>query len=442
MPRPTTNGRACSECGATNVIAIASSPQVRTGPPFERLYAVEPEGVQQIRPSHGWEPRSSSPSVQPSSTIRPSWELVATTSLTAIRPLPVHLDGERRELDDAQLPGEHAPQTLLEAAARDAGQEADPSEVDADDGDAAAEEAVEGAQDGAVAAEDDAEVRVAVGGRVDVVLVRLDRVEEQLDVELGGDALELFEPLLDALRAPVRHDGDAAGSAQATAAAIQASRSSGSVGCRVGGEMEEELPVPLRAGQAGVYDSARAGLPRQRGLGDFADDARVHRRVADDAAPDLLATRLELGLDEDDGLPFRRREGDRRREDEAHGDEGDVADDEARRERELRQRARVRALEDGDARVGAQARVELPVADVDRDDASGAALEQDVREAAGRRAEVEAVPPVRVDAERVEAVRELLPAAGDVRRRAPRARAGRRRRPAAPPCRSRGRVPP
>ena len=30
------------------VTAIASSPQTSTGPPFERLYAVEPDGVAQI----------------------------------------------------------------------------------------------------------------------------------------------------------------------------------------------------------------------------------------------------------------------------------------------------------------------------------------------------------------------------------------------------------
>ena len=57
--------------------------------------------------------------------------------------------------------------------------------------------------------------------------------------------------------------------------------------------------------------------------------------------------------------------------------------------------------------------MELPVADVERDHARGAALEEDVGEAAGRGADVEAVAPGRVDAERVERVRELLAAARD-----------------------------
>src|SRR5439155_13147900 len=77
------SGRTWSECGATNVIAIASSPQTSTGPPFERLYAVEPEGVEQIKPSQGRRPRSSPPTAYASSTILPSVELVAKTSFTA-----------------------------------------------------------------------------------------------------------------------------------------------------------------------------------------------------------------------------------------------------------------------------------------------------------------------------------------------------------------------
>ena len=32
-----TSGRTRSECGAMNVIAIASRPQASTGPPFDRL---------------------------------------------------------------------------------------------------------------------------------------------------------------------------------------------------------------------------------------------------------------------------------------------------------------------------------------------------------------------------------------------------------------------
>src|SRR3954454_15985342 len=61
--------------------------------------------------------------------------------------------------------------------------------------------------------------------------------------------------------------------------------------------------------------------------------------------------------------------------------------------------------------------MQLAVADVHRDHASRASLQEDVREAAGRSADVHAVEIGRVDAEAVEAVGELLAAARHVRRR-------------------------
>ena len=67
--------------------------------------------------------------------------------------------------------------------------------------------------------------------------------------------------------------------------------------------------------------------------------------------------------------------------------------------------------------VGAQALVQLPVADVERDHVRGAVLQQAVGEAAGRGADVEAVEARDGDGERFERVLELLAAAGDVARR-------------------------
>ena len=104
-----------------------------------------------------------------------------------------------------------------------------------------------------------------------------------------------------------------------------------------------------------------------------------------------------------------------------HADERDVADDELGRERQLGERAGVHALEHGHARIRAKTWVELPVADVDRDDPRRAGLEQAVREPARRRADVRAIAP------------------GDVARRTRRARSGasplreRRSAEAAPP---------
>ena len=64
-----------------------------------------------------------------------------------------------------------------------------------------------------------------------------------------------------------------------------------------------------------------------------------------------------------------------------------------------RQRARVRAFEHDHARVGAQAPVELAVADVERDDAGGAVAQEDVGEASRRRTDVDARPSLDGDAE-------------------------------------------
>ena len=66
--------------------------------------------------------------------------------------------------------------------------------------------------------------------------------------------------------------------------------------------------------------------------------------------------------------------------------------------------AGVDALHDDDAGIGAEGPGELAFADVDGVDAGGAALEEDVGEAAGGRADVEGDPAVNGNAEGVERV--------------------------------------
>ena len=75
------------------------------------------------------------------------------------------------------------------------------------------------------------------------------------------------------------------------------------------------------------------------------------------------------------------------------------------------ERPGVRALEHRDARVVAELRVQLPVADVHRDHAGNAVLEQAVREAAGGRTDVDRIATVELDLELLERVGELLAAA-------------------------------
>ena len=129
-------------------------------------------------------------------------------------------------------------------------------------------------------------------------------------------------------------------------------------------------------------------------VADLVDGAAADASVADHAAlADLVAADLELRLDErDDRLARRRAQqlGDAR-QDERQRDERDVDDREVARlgdEREI-DVADVLALEHDDARVLAERPRELAVADVDRVDPRGAAAEQHVGEAAGRRADVE-----------------------------------------------------
>ena len=76
-----------------------------------------------------------------------------------------------------------------------------------------------------------------------------------------------------------------------------------------------------------------------------------------------------------------------------------------------RQPARVEPFVRAHPRVGGEARVELAVADVDRDHRTRAAREQHVGEAAGRGADVEAGEAVGIEAEGVERRGELDPAA-------------------------------
>ena len=116
----------------------------------------------------------------------------------------------------------------------------------------------------------------------------------------------------------------------------------------------------------------------------------------------------------------------RRRQHELERDEADVDDD------QMRRLGRQRGDSDADvglppatrpraARAGC---VQLPAADIDRVDAPGAALQQHLREAAGRGADIEADHAARIEAEMIERGHELQAAARHVRMRRARAQFG------------------
>jgi aminoglycoside 6'-N-acetyltransferase len=182
--------------------------------------------------------------------------------------------------------------------------------------------------------------------------------------------------------------------------------------------MDEELVVPLRSWQPGVYDADRRPTPVERGIDDLAKDTAVDRGVADDTAPaDLLPARLELRLHEHDGIPPGLEQPQHRRQGDPDADEGDVRDEQVGPERQLGELTRIRPLQHGDARVAAKLRMQLPVAHIDGDHARNAVLEQVVREAAGRGADVDRVASVQLELELLERVRELLASARNEPRR-------------------------
>src|SRR5260221_3551770 len=131
-------------------------------------------------------------------------------------------------------------------------------------------------------------------------------------------------------------------------------------------------------------------------FGDLAHHALVHGGIAYHAALAYLATpRFELWLYQHTSPGIARLQRRHQRgQHQAQRDEREVRHGRAARfvEAEL---ARVDPLVDHHARIGAQLRVQLAVAHVDRVHAHGPALEQDVGEPAGRGSQIDADAPGR-----------------------------------------------
>ena len=172
--------------------------------------------------------------------------------MIATAAVAVHVDVERRQLDDPPLAGEGAREAVVHRLGRHRREEADPAEVDADHGDGGAEEPVQRPQHRPVAAEHDGEVGVV--GLDDLGAGRLRTIASTARAGLAITS-----------GSPWRDDGDRR-TGQTTAASIQLSSSSGRRAPGRCDEVEEELTVSLRAGQARVYDAHDLRIPAERGL--------------------------------------------------------------------------------------------------------------------------------------------------------------------------------
>ncbi len=188
--------------------------------------------------------------------------------------------------------------------------------------------------------------------------------------------------------------------------------------------MHQELAVPVAAGDRRVAPPDDVATRLAERLLHLVAHAGVDRRVGDHPVParHLHATGLELRLHEQHHRTRRRHRPGQDGDHLGERDERQVRDDDRRGRRGRRQvggseRPDVEALDHGDTRVVAQPRVQLAVADVERDHVVRAALEQAVGEPSRGGPGVECGQPCDVDPERLERVVELVATATDETRR-------------------------
>ena len=217
--------------------------------------------------------------------------------------------------------------------------------------------------------------------------------------------------------------------APATASAIARSTSTSrscAAGCPAAAAYTTYSRFPAGPGTQESHTPRTAAPARGDEGAEFPQHPPAHLGIAHDAAAHLAAPGLELRLHQHERPPARLGARERGRQHQPQRDERDVGRDQRRRDTaapRARGGARSRRRSPSPARSAREALVQLVSADVDRDHARRAVLEQAVGEPAGGRAHVQAALPGHVDRERPQRRLELLAAARDV---------ARRRRPARP----------
>src|ERR1700681_777681 len=155
---------------------------------------------------------------------------------------------------------------------------------------------------------------------------------------------------------------------------------------------DQEFAVSVAAGNRRFLrtDDAPA-LSRDKTL-DVGANSLPHRLVADDAFLQMRPSCLDVRLDQHDEFRRRRAECERRGQHELQRDKAHIGDHKLDRlGYELAvERARIGALKRHDAAAVLQRRMKLAVADIDGIDEPGAALEENLAEAAGGSADIEA----------------------------------------------------
>ena len=236
-----------------------------------------------------------------------------TASLTATRRCAADLDLERRQLDDVVLAGEHPRQPGLQLVARDRAEEADPAEVDADHrarpcrGTASSARSIVPSPPSTIATSASSRRRSRRRSRASSP----PRPRRASSTPASrATASQPRERRADLVRLAVRDHGRP----RFTALSRRRRRSSGrrhrvlpAPRCRI--EVDEELPVSLRARKTRVYDADHARIPRRRGLG-HVSQARADAPRGRGRRPSgrLGAPGLELRLDEHERLPAGRGE--------------------------------------------------------------------------------------------------------------------------------------
>lgn len=191
---------------------------------------------------------------------------------------------------------------------------------------------------------------------------------------------------------------------------------------RVGSGLEAD-PGEIFAVAVGALDGGfHESPPLPAGLGfdevlDLVAGFLVQGGVADDAAfADLVFAKLELGLDQDDGVAAWAQRGEGGWQHEREGDEGDIGDDEVHVFADVfgLEVADVVVLPGDDAGIAAQLPDELICAHVEGEDLAGAALQEAIGEASGARADIKADTACGIDAEVIERAFELEATTADV----------------------------